>query len=191
MADASTLIRAARKSRELTQQELAALAQVNQGQVSRSESGREAEFSTVRRLLAGAGYRLYAAPTQRDDAVAIASEIRTKLKANERSGAFRSLLQLNDNLLAEKGLVRAVLGLAEPETTKNPVWDAAIAGIVAWRLHEEGLPVPDWTSRSNRFLKTPATLEIDPADPTPPPREVPAELLNRGVLVWRDTFRSV
>jgi hypothetical protein len=30
--------------------------------------------------------------------------------------------------------VRGVLGLAEPETTRDPLWDAAL---VAWRLGEE------------------------------------------------------
>lgn len=190
MTVASTLIRAARKSRRLTQQQLAERSRVDQGRVSRSESGRDSEFSTIERLLAGAGHRLYSAPTQRDDAATVAADIRDQLRANDKDRALRALLQLNDNLVAERGLVRGVLGLAEPESTRDPVWDAAIAGLVAWRLREEGLPTPEWVNSPSRFLATPRTLDIDPADPIPPEPEVPAELAERGVLVWRDTFAS-
>lgn len=191
MTVASTLVRAARKSRRLTQQQLAERVHLDQGRVSRSENGRDAEFSTIQRLLAGAGHRLYSAPTQRDDAATVASEIRQQLRAEDKDRALRALLQLNDNLVAERGLVRGVLGLAEPESTKDAAWDAAIAGLVAWRLSDEGLPAPEWVSAPERYLTTPRTLDIDPADPIPPASEVPEEFAERGVLVWRDTFASV
>ena len=156
------------------------------------KAGRDTEFDTVERLLAGAGHRLYSAPTQRDDAATAAAEIRTHLGAGDKDGALRALLQLNDNLVAERGLVRGVLGLAEPESTRNATWDAAIAGLVAWRLHEDGLPSPEWVTGPSRYLSTPATLDIDPAaDPPPPPSDVPDEFAKRGVLAWRDTFASV
>lgn len=188
---ASTLIRAARKSRRLTQQQLAERARIDQSRVSRSERGRDTEFGTVERLLAGAGHRLYSAPTQRDDAATVAEEIRRRLAAGDKDRALRALLQLNDNLVAERGLVRGVLGLAEPESTRDRAWDAALAGLVAWRLHEEGLPAPEWVNDPSRYLDVPATLEIDPADPPPPASEVPDEFAERGVLVWRDTFASI
>jgi hypothetical protein len=105
--------------------------------------------------------------------------------------SLRSLIQLNDDLLAERGLVRGVLGLAEPETTADPVWDAALAALVAWRLGEENLPSPDWVNAPTRFVREPHGLQVDPADPVPPSSEVPAEFAKRGVLVWRDTFESV
>jgi transcriptional regulator with XRE-family HTH domain len=188
---ASTLIRAARKSRRLTQEQLAARTHIDQSSVSRSERGREMEFGTVERLLAGAGHRLYSAPTQRDDAARVAAEIRSCLAANERDRALRALLQLNDNLVSERGLVRGVLGLAEPDSTRDAAWDAAIAGLVAWRLGEAGLPLPDWVDGQSRYLDSPRTLEVDPADPVPPLSEVNEEFAKRGVLAWRDTFASV
>lgn len=191
MTAASTLVRAARKSRGLTQQQLAERTHLDQSSISRSERGRDAEFSTIQRLLAGTGHRLFSAPTQRDDAATAAVEIREQLSVDDKDRALRALLQLNDNLVAERGLVRGVLGLAEPESTKDPVWDAAIAGLVAWRLREEGLPVPDWVDAPRRHLRTPRTLDVDPADPAPPESEVPKEFAERGVRVWRDTFASV
>ena len=191
IAQSSTLVRAARKSQRLTQQQLAERSQMDQGSVSRFERGRDADFSTVDRLLAGAGHRLYSAPTRRDDAASIAAEIRDRLRSNDKDRALRALLQLNDNLVAEHGLIRGVLGLAEPELVGDPAWDAAIAALVAWRLGEEGLPTPAWVDGASRTLAAPRLLPIDPADPVPPASEVPAEFAARNVLVWRDTFASV
>lgn len=191
MANASTLVRAARKSQRLTQEQLADRARIDQPSVSRSERGRDAEFNTIARLLAGAGHRLYSAPTRRDDVATVAAEIRERLRAGDKDRALRALIQLNDNLVAERGLVRGVLGLAEPESTMDAVWDAALAAVVAWRLGEENLPSPEWVDARSRFVHGPRTLEVDPADPIPPDTEVPAEFAKRGVLVWRDTFASV
>lgn len=191
MTNASTLVRAARKSRQLTQEQLAARALLDQGSVSRSERGRDASFETIDRLLGGAGYRLYSAPTRRDDAATIAAEIRRQLTAGDKDRALRALVQLNDNLVAEHGLVRGILGLAEPESTRDRVWDAALAALVAWRLGEEGLPLPPWVGLPGRFLDGQRTLEVDPADPLPPISEVPDEFAKRGVFAWRDTFESV
>jgi transcriptional regulator with XRE-family HTH domain len=191
VAEVSSLLRAARASRRLTQQQLATRARLDQAVVSRSERGRDPEFSTVDRLLAGAGHRLYSAPTRRDDAATIAAEIGRRLRECDKDRALRALIQLNDNLVAERGLVRGVLGLAEPDTTRDVVWDAAIAALVAWRLGEEGLPHPGWVNAPARFVHDPRTLEVDEADPAPPITEVPDEFAKRGVLVWRDTFESV
>ena len=191
MANASTLVRAARKSRLLTQGQLAERARIDQAAISRSESGRDADFSTVDRLLAGAGHRLYSAPTRRDDAATVAAEIRRRLRDGDKDRALRALIQLSDNLAAERGLVRGILGLAEPETTREPVWDAALAAVVAWRLRDEGLPTPDWVDAPNRFVRQHQGLGVDAADPVPPDSEVPEEFAKRGVLVWRDTFASV
>ncbi|GAB3601431.1 helix-turn-helix domain-containing protein [Microbacterium tumbae] len=191
MVDASALVRSARKSRKLTQRALADRVQVDQGRISRLESGREAEFSTVARLLGGSGHRLYSAPTRRDDAASAAAAIRAHLRSGDKRSALRELIQLSDDLAAEQGLVRGILGLAEPEPTGQAVWDAALAALVDLRLSEEGLPVPDWVDSPTRRLTRVRTLDVDPADPIPAPTDVPAPFLDRGVLVWRDTLASV
>ncbi|MFB8188179.1 multiprotein-bridging factor 1 family protein [Microbacterium sp. NPDC055988] len=191
MTNASVLVRAARKSRGLTQRDLAQRANVDQGRVSRVEGGREAEFSTIERFLGGAGHRLYSAPTRRDDAATIAATIRGYLRVGDKYSALRELIQLNDNLVAEHGLVRGILGLAEPEPTGDRAWDAALAALVDLRLREEGIPAPAWVDAPKRRLAVPRTLDVDPADPTPAPVDVPVEFFQRGVLVWRDTLASV
>jgi hypothetical protein len=113
------------------------------------------------------------------------------LRAKNTDRALRTLIQFNDNLVAEKGLLRGVLCVAEPELTGYPLWDAALAGLVSWRLVEEGVPRPEWVVAPERFLAQPHTLSADSADPIPPAEAIPAEFAKRGVLVWRDTFESI
>ena len=192
MNAAATLLRSARKNSGLTQEALASRVGVDQARVSRSEGGQESpRFETVDKLLAGTGHRLYSAPTRRDDAATIASHIRESVAAKDSRRALRQLIQLNDNLIAETGLVRGVLGLAEPESTGKKLWDAAIAGLVAWRLNEQSLPLPAWVSTPERKLERSRPLSADPADPIPQRSDIPDEFAERGVLAWRDTFESV
>lgn len=146
VAASSTLVRAARRTRRITQARLAELTGIDQASVSHHERGRDAAYSTVDRLLAGTGHRLYAAPTRRDDAASSAAAIREHLRARDTDRALRALLHLNDKLTAEHGLVRGVLGLTEPERTGDRVCDAAIAALVAWRLNQEDIPLPGWST---------------------------------------------
>jgi transcriptional regulator with XRE-family HTH domain len=191
MATSATVVRAARRSRHLTQARLAELTGIDQASVSHHERGRDATFSTIDRLLAGAGHRLYAAPTRRDDAASAAAVIRGHLRAGDPDRALRALLQLNDDLTAEHGLVRGILALAEPEPTGNRVWDAVIASLVAWRLNQEQIPLPAWVDDPDRALAEPTVFRVDPADPAPERSDVPDEFAERGVLAWGDTFASV
>lgn len=191
MSYSGSLVRTARRSRGLTQSQLAERVDIDQGRVSRYEAGSEVEFGTVERLLAASGHRLYSAPTRRDDAATIASGIRAYLRVGDKQSALRELIQLSDNLLSEHGLVRGILGLAAPEPTGDAAWDAALAALVDLRLSEEGLPSPAWVHAENRKLSTQRTLDVDPADPIPTAADVPEEFLDRGVLVWRDTLASV
>lgn len=191
MSRASTLVRSARKSGSLTQVDLAEQTQVHQSNISDIEGGRDLSVSTLERLLRGTGHQLFALPVQKADVTEAASSIRVHLKACNTQGALRLLIQLNDNLVSEHGLRRGVLGLCEPEPTGNQVWDAALAGLVAWRLSEENIPLPTWVDKPRFFLRLPRTLRIDTADPIPAISDIPPEFARRGVLVWADTFVSV
>ena len=191
MSKASTLIRSARKSQSLTQVGLAEQAHVHQSNISGIESCRDLSVSTLEKLLRGTGHRLFALPIQRADVTEAASAIRVHLKADNTQGALRALIQLNDNLVSEHGLHRGVLGISEPEPTGNPVWYAALAGLVAWRLTQENLTLPTWVDKTRYFLPIPSSLSIDSADPVPDTSDIPPEFARRGVLVWADTFESV
>ena len=191
MSRASTLVRVARKSRSLSQADLAKKAHIHQSTISVIEDGRDLTVSTLEKLLKATGYGLLAVPTRRAHAAEVSTSIRSELGRGNTDRAFRALLQLNDNLISEHGLLRGVLGLSEPPPTGHTVWDAALAGLVAWRLTEENIPLPAWIEQERFFLARPQTLEIDSADPVPALTDVPPEFARRGVLVWEDTFRSV
>ncbi|MBM7503746.1 helix-turn-helix domain-containing protein [Agromyces aurantiacus] len=192
MTDIATLVRSARRSRRFSQRELARRAGLSQSRVAIAENAHEdPRFDTASRLLAGAGHRLYAAATTRDDVATIAADIRYALARDDRGLAFRFFIQMNDHLVAERGLLRGILAITEPESTGSKTWDAAIAALVDYRLSQEGVPAPTWTSAATRHLERARPLAVDPADPVPPRAEVPAEFLDHGVLVWRDSLESV
>jgi transcriptional regulator with XRE-family HTH domain len=192
VTDIATLVRSARRSRGLTQRELAARSRLAQPRIALTEKRREdPRFGTATRLLAASGHRLYAAPTTRDDVATIAADIRYAVQADDVQLALRHLIQMNDNLVAERGLLRGILAVTEPESTGAKTWDAAIAALVAYRLNQDQVPLPGWVDDESRVLKRARPLRVDPADAVPSPPDVPREFLDRGVLLWRDTLESV
>ncbi|MEV4687432.1 helix-turn-helix domain-containing protein [Microbacterium sp. LWH3-1.2] len=192
MTTISTAVRSARRSRKLTQRDLAARAGLSQSRVALAERGHEdPRFGTASRLLSSAGYRLYAAPTTRDDVATIAAAIGDALEQDQLQLAFRYFVQLNDNLVAERGLLRGVLAVATPELTGSRTWDAAIAALVAYRLNEQRVPLPEWVAEPERRLARARPLVVDEADPVPTRADAPPEFLDHGVLVWADSLESV
>jgi transcriptional regulator with XRE-family HTH domain len=188
---AGALIRSARKRLRLTQSTLGQRAHLSQSHLSLIEQGRQnPSFEAVERALRGAGHRLIAVPTLRDDAAAIASEIRRALIDERADRALRGFLQLNDNLRAEHGATRFALTISEPEATGSSQWDAAIAAIVEHHLVAEHLPVPEWVLAPSRALRRPWVLGESAYTLTPEPSHVPPEFLRRRVLVDADTLLS-
>lgn len=188
---AGSLIRSARKSRQLTQHALGRRAHLSQSHLSLIERGHQnPSFDAVERALLGTGHRLVAVPTVRDDAAAIAADIRYAVLDHRSDRALRRFIQLNDNLRAEHGAVRFALAISEPEPTGSGQWDAAIAALVAHHLSAEGLPIPEWATSPTRSLKRPWVLGEGPYTLTPDPSRVPAEFRKRQVLVDEDTLAS-
>lgn len=188
---AGTLIRAARRSRKLTQQTLGRRAQLSQSHLSLIERGHQnPSFEAVERALRAAGHRLVSVPTVRDDAAAIAADIRFAVADGREGTALRRFIQLNDNLNAEHGAARFALAISPPEPTGSRQWDAALAALVAHHLVAEQLPVPDWAVSPERTLRRPWTLGEGPYTLTPSPERVPPEFARRRVLVDADTLVS-
>ncbi|WP_430645132.1 hypothetical protein [Agromyces sp. GXS1127] len=80
-------------------------------------------------------------PTVRDDAAAIAADIRFAVADADgrQSTALRRFIQLNDNLTAEHGAARFALAISPPGPTGSRQWDAALA---AHRLVADSCPCP-------------------------------------------------
>ncbi|WP_448003190.1 helix-turn-helix domain-containing protein [Agromyces bauzanensis] len=189
---AGTLVRSARKSRRLTQASLGHRARLTQSHLSLIEGDRQnPSFDAVERALRGAGHRLIAIPTLREDTAAIAAEIRADLAHGRPERALRRFIQLNDNLTAEHGEVRFALAITEPESTGSKQWDAAIAALVAHHLDAEQLPVPRWATHPSRFLKRSWVFGAGPYSLAPELDHVPAAFRERRVLIDEDTLRSV
>lgn len=188
---AGRLIRAARKSRRLTQQALGRRARLSQSHLSLIERGRHnPSFEAVDRALRAAGHSLISVPTVRDDAATIAADIRLAVHDERPDLALRRFIQLNDNLSAERGALRFALAIAEPEATGSRQWDSAIAALVAHHLSAERLPIPDWATRPERSLSRRWVLGEGPYTLAPDPDRVPPEFARRGVLIDEDTLAS-
>lgn len=188
---AATVVRNSRRLRALGQRELGARAKISQPQLSLIENGKAAPaFETVERLLRSSGHRLISIPTTREDASSIADAIARAIGDSDEERAFRLFIQLNDNLTAEHGAVRFALAIAEPLSTGQKRWDAAIAALVAHRLNEEGLPHPAWVDSNKRSLGRAWTVGDGIYTITPPESRVPEEFLRRRVLIDEDALLS-
>lgn len=189
---AGVLARSARAASGLTQSELAIRSGIAGSSLSLIEHGkREPTVATLDALLRATRHIVVTVPTVRSDAAHIASEIGAAITNSDDASAFRSFLQLADNLTAEHGATRVGLTLTEPAPTGSNHWDAAIAALCEFRLNADALPVPDWiTMRAGRPDSpwAPRTSDYDiPADPT----RVPSAFLRRGILIEAETLESI
>jgi len=128
---------------------------------------------------------------RRSPAAEVVEHVAECLVQGRRDHAVRHFIQLADDLAAEHGDDRAVIGAARPETTGERCWDAAIAALVEHRLLEEGLPVPAWVAAEEFRVSPPWTFGSGRYDiPVEPERALPT-FLRHGVMLDPDTLASV
>ena len=188
---ADVLLRSSRRASRLSQKTLGERSGVAASSLSLIESGdRIPTVATLERLLAATGRSLVSIPTRRADAATIAERIGASVSANQPADALRHFIQLNDNLTAEHHEVRFALAIAEPALTGTKHWDAAIAGLVEYRLSEEGLPVPSWTRDSSRALRRSWTFNAGRYVVPVARARVPRAFLDRNVLIDSETLAS-
>jgi transcriptional regulator with XRE-family HTH domain len=137
----------ARRVSGLSQRELATQARTQQSVVARTEScARDVTCETLDRLLRPTGYRLTAIPTRSWTAAEAADAIRGHLRAGNEDGAYRDVIQFNDDLACEHGALRVAIVVAPPGRTGDDRFDAILAALVEFRLNRERLPWPTWTA---------------------------------------------
>jgi transcriptional regulator with XRE-family HTH domain len=177
------LVRQCRQSNHLTQQVVARRAGVPQSSVARAESGaHDLRVDGLERLIRAAGWQLVTIPTLRRTVDATAAAVRDDLARGREDAAFRDVLQLNDDLLAERGAMRVVLTIAAPGATGDVRYDALIAGLVEWRLARDRLPRPEWLTIAPR-LRTPWWVDPSTADDAAVAAATPSPLRRRGVFL--------
>lgn len=156
-------LRYARESAGLTQRELALRVRTRQPRVCEAETpGRNPGSRTVDRYLAATGHRYVVVPSRATTAVEAAEAVGESL--NDPDRAFREVVQLSDDLVKSDPAVRVALVAAPPASTGDLRYDGLIAGVVEYRLSEDGLPVPGWVHEPSR--RAPQEWFVDPTPGT-------------------------
>jgi transcriptional regulator with XRE-family HTH domain len=142
---AQTLLIQARSIRHLTQAALALAARTPQPSIARVEGGqRDLNVQTLDRLAHAAGCQLAILPSTRTTAAGAALAVRQAIGNHDDEAAYRSVIQLADDLASEESAERVALCVTPPPATGDERYDAFIAGIVEHRLSENELPLPRW-----------------------------------------------
>lgn len=178
-----------RKSRKIPAARVAERTGLRTSNLYAIEHGRRSPTAdTLERAAAGAGLRLLAVDVEGNPIAAdVAEEIAA---APDDETAYRAWLQLNNVLARANPVTQVLLTAVEPRPV-NRDWDAALAGLIEWRLRQKHTPLPEWVQRparteSGRWAPWPDIRVID-ADP----ELVPEPLRRRGVLVEEGELESV
>ena len=171
-----------RKRRGITASQVAERTGLQTSNLYAIERGRRSPtVDTLERAAAGVGLRIVAVDVGNQ---ALVSDIAESIVAHEAEGdeesAYRAFLQLNNQLVNTSASTQVLLTCAPPRSI-SPEWDAAIAGLIEWRLGEKGAPVPAWVNEntglsSGHWAPWPSIRAID-ADLG----LVPEPLLRRGI----------
>jgi transcriptional regulator with XRE-family HTH domain len=156
MTAAARLLRQARRSRALTQRQLADRASVRQPALAAVESGvHDPGTDRLERLVAATGHRLAVLPTRSHTVADVADAVYVALRRGDRVRAFRLLVQLNDDLASESGAIRVALTVTPPAPVGDVRYDAYLAALVEHHLTIDRLPVPAWVRQPDRVLTEP------------------------------------
>jgi len=189
---AADLIRQSRQAKGLTQRDLAARVGLPQSTVAAIEAGRrDPSSTTLARHLRSTGHRLITVATTGGTAAEAAEEIAVALAAGNESGAFRSLIQLCDDLAAEQGPIRLALTLTAAPLIGDRRYDAFIAAAAEHYLAVEDLPAPSWTSQPERFARPIWFVAGIPGYEADAYRTAPISFVRHGVLVNASELSSV
>ncbi|KQQ05852.1 MULTISPECIES: helix-turn-helix domain-containing protein [unclassified Rathayibacter] len=154
--------------------------------LSAIEKGRRgATVGTLERVAESLGIAFV--PVQTGGRRTVADAVQS-IGTHDGTAGYRVLVQLSDDLSAVEPFLRALLAAERPAAI-SPRWDAAVAGLVEWRLEAVGMPSPAWVMETTGDVG----WEWSPSGgPLPArPDRVPDPLLRRGVLIEADELESV
>jgi len=186
-------LRRARKNSGTPLSEAASVSGVGVTNLSAIEHGRrDPTTATAQRVAAALGVSFVAVPARgRSTAAEAAAAILRADEAGNPALAYRSFIQLADDLGAVDAVTRVVLAAEEPERSRSR-WTDAIAGLVELRLNEVGAPLPQWVRDTLGDPEHPwEPQRSDIAFPFPPDEElVPEPFRKRGVLIEENELSS-
>lgn len=189
---ASSLLRSTRTSRGVSQRALAAAANVRQPGVAAVESGSEdATVSRLERLLAELGSQLTVLPSRLRPVWAAGEDVRRALDSDDMRGAWREVIQLNDDLRAADKATRVALAIAPPGRTGMPTFDALLAAVTDCVLTDARLPRPAWLDEAPWTLEEPWDVEEVPSLQQAARDATPGAIRRHGIFLDRAVLESV
>lgn len=148
------ILQAIRKSKGMSQSELARRSKTFQANISSIENGMtDPGLSTIEQCLSALGYSLIALPTNKPSVAQFSLSISRALAEEKEVKAFRLVIQLNDNLTSVAPEICMALSITPPPLTGDSRYDALLAGLVEFHLSLHSLPLPAWIMESTRKLK--------------------------------------
>ncbi len=193
----ATMVRSARQAAGITQVQLADRAGTAQPAVAAYESGaRTPNFATLQRLLGACEYdvELLAHPRMRRGASSLAEIGRTiteDLLWDREQDALRLLFGFADDFRGSSRPGRIALLREEPESTGDPRFDAALAGVAELFASEGGLSAPTWVNGEGRFVEPWWFVASRPAFHAYTLANTPALIARHGVFMAREVFDRV
>ncbi|WP_374010852.1 helix-turn-helix domain-containing protein [Leifsonia sp. LS-T14] len=187
----NTQLRKAREQAGWTQKEIAARSGIAHSAISRFESGKAGvTTATLETLADSLGVSLVAVPGRINAAADVARFVASRLADGSTASAFRGLIQFSDDLRSGNTFTTALSVAVEPDSTGDPHFDAAIAGLAEIRLAELGLESPAWVTSESRYAELAedslgyhwSADDFDDTDPV---------LRSHGVVLPRQTLASV
>jgi transcriptional regulator with XRE-family HTH domain len=195
--DTATLLRDARRNAALTQADVARRAHTAQSAVAAYETGaRTPNLATFERLLGACDHEIDIAvrPRIRRSAASLADlapAIADDLLAGGEQDALRLVFGFTDDFRGSSRPGRIALLAAEPPSTTDPRFDAALAGTAEFFAAESGIRAPDWVNAQGRFVEPWWFVASRPAFHAYTLANTPAVFARHGVFIAREVFSRV
>lgn len=187
----SDILQAIRKSKGMSQSELARRSKTFQANISSIESGiTDPGLSTIEHCLSTLGYSLIALPTNKPSVAQFSLLISRALSDSKEVKAFRLVIQLNDNLASVAPEICLALSIAPPPLTGDSRYDALLAGLVEFHLSLYSLPLPAWIREENRKLKTRWIVDPYITSEDSILKKTPKAFLRHNVLINKSELAS-
>lgn len=196
---AGEILRSLRRSKGLTQRDLARLAQVPQPTIAAIESAqREPSLSLLSSIVESTGFSLHVTltPLARLGAVSIARRLSEVLHEEESSrqledSALRLSLSFRDAIRRASDDELRELIVDPPSLVGDPRWDAFLAATVEEECARRNVSTPRWVNDPARFVKPFWHLSENPSLHQWEFVTAPAAFVRHGVLVAAEELASV
>ena len=184
MASITEQLAHARRRGDITAATVALASGLSTSNIYAIESGRrDPTASTLERAASGVGVRLLAVEMGGTALVAdVVDVIALALTSSDEDVAYALFIELAKDM-GTRAPTALVLSCFPAPSSIDAHWDAAVAGLVEWRLSERGLDAPQWARHVTSDRNTPWA----PTSGTPVEAVdhelIPEQLLARGVWI--------